>query len=275
MNRVSKPFFFGSYLVAVLLAAPLSIGPAVAGAGDREAMQELLPFTLLGGLIGLYAFIVLAIFVYKMWTVVPSSAARTTPGKAVGFLFIPIFNLYWMFVALWGWAKDWNAYAAGADGQLRRTSEGLPLVIAVFGAVGGSIGTIAAFAGAPWLASLLGAPNYALIPLFIYEVCDLLNSVPDIPCEPAAGTPYVSPQKGATGFGVASLVLGIVSILLPYLGLICGIVAIVLARKQRKVFREPLSLAGLITGIIGTALWGLTIIVLLLIIIAVGASEGF
>ena len=63
---------------------------------------------------------------------------------------------------------------------------------------------------------------------------------------------------------VASLVLGILSILLPYLGLISGIIAIVLAKKQREEFREPLSTAGFITGIIGTALWGLTWIVLII-----------
>ena len=273
MDRVSKPFYFGSYLAAVLLAAPLSIGPMIAGGGRIE--EESIPFVILGGLIGVYAFVVLAILVYRMWTVIPPDLARTTPGKAVGFLFIPVFNLYWWFVALWGWAQDWNAYAAASEGRFHRTSEALPLGIAIFGALGGSIGTIAGFAGAPWLGTLLAAPNYVLIPVFIYEVCDLVNSVPFVPDEVTSGVAYAPQQSGSSGLGVASLVLGIVSIVLPYLGLICGIVAIVLARKQRRTFPEPLSLAGLITGIIGTALWGLTITVLIIIIVAVGLSEGF
>jgi hypothetical protein len=33
-----------------------------------------------------------------------------TPGKAVGFLFIPLFNLYWMWQVFYGWAKDYNLY---------------------------------------------------------------------------------------------------------------------------------------------------------------------
>ena len=32
-----------------------------------------------------------------------------TPGKAVGFLFIPVFGLYWMFVSIWGLGKVFNA----------------------------------------------------------------------------------------------------------------------------------------------------------------------
>ena len=32
--------------------------------------------------------------------------ARTTPGLAVGLMFIPVFNIYWQFVALKGLAED-------------------------------------------------------------------------------------------------------------------------------------------------------------------------
>jgi uncharacterized paraquat-inducible protein A len=56
---------------------------------------------------------------------------------------------------------------------------------------------------------------------------------------------------------VASLVLGILSIAIPYLGLIVGIVAIVLSAKQRKIRPDSYSTAGLITGIVGTVLWSL------------------
>ncbi len=52
----------------------------------------------------------------------------------------------------------------------------------------------------------------------------------------------------------------ILSILLPSLGVVTGIGAIALAIKQRRVSRESLSMAGLVTGIIGTVLWGLLIV---------------
>ena len=45
---------------------------------------------------------------HKLWSLIPNHKARTTPGKAVGFLFIPFFNLYWTFVAIYGLAKALN-----------------------------------------------------------------------------------------------------------------------------------------------------------------------
>ncbi len=42
------------------------------------------------------------ILLYRYWRLIPPERAVTTPGKAVGFLFIPVFNLYWMFVSLVG-----------------------------------------------------------------------------------------------------------------------------------------------------------------------------
>jgi len=50
------------------------------------------------------------ILVYKLWQVIQDGFARTNPGKAVGFLFIPFFNFYWWFVAFFGLSKDQNAY---------------------------------------------------------------------------------------------------------------------------------------------------------------------
>jgi uncharacterized paraquat-inducible protein A len=65
------------------------------------------------------------------------------------------------------------------------------------------------------------------------------------------------PSEQPSGRSVASLVLGILSIAIPYLGLIVGIVAIVLSAKQRKIRPDSYSTAGLITGIVGTVLWSL------------------
>ena len=45
---------------------------------------------------------------YQCWKLIPADIARTTPGKAVGFLFIPIFHFYWMFVAYMGLCEDLN-----------------------------------------------------------------------------------------------------------------------------------------------------------------------
>lgn len=39
------------------------------------------------------------ILLYRLWEVVPYGIANTTPGKAICGLFIPILNLFWVFVA--------------------------------------------------------------------------------------------------------------------------------------------------------------------------------
>ena len=63
------------------------------------------------GIFMLIAAIVLQwILVYRCWDVIQDGEARTTPGKAIGFLFIPFFNFYWIFVAIHGLAKDMEEY---------------------------------------------------------------------------------------------------------------------------------------------------------------------
>lgn len=50
-------------------------------------------------------------FIVKLWEEIPTDIARTTPKKAAWYSFIPIFNLYWWFVAFHGLAKDMNKTA--------------------------------------------------------------------------------------------------------------------------------------------------------------------
>lgn len=47
---------------------------------------------------------------YRCWMIIQDGEARTTPGRAVGFLFVPFFNLYWIHVVTVGLAEDMNRY---------------------------------------------------------------------------------------------------------------------------------------------------------------------
>jgi hypothetical protein len=69
--------------------------------------------------------VVMLMFLYKAWNLIQDGNARTTPGKAVGFLFIPFFNIYWMFVAFWGLALDLNGYAQQRGISARAAAAGL------------------------------------------------------------------------------------------------------------------------------------------------------
>jgi hypothetical protein len=68
------------------------------------------------------------ILLYRHWMVLQGFSHRTTPGRAVGFGFIPIFNFYWWFVAYAGLATDTNRYLEHAGITHCRMSR--PLAIA-------------------------------------------------------------------------------------------------------------------------------------------------
>lgn len=90
------------------LTDPTTTAPAVMGHAQ-------IALFLLGILLGL-------VWLYRAWTRVPASSRRTydgrriEPGEAVSRLFIPIYNLYWLFIANVGLcgALERQARAQGA-----------------------------------------------------------------------------------------------------------------------------------------------------------------
>ncbi|MCW2824047.1 MAG: hypothetical protein JWQ91_964 [Aeromicrobium sp.] len=93
--------------------------------------------------------------------------------------------------------------------------------------------------------------------------------------QPQYGQPYgyaPRPPVPTNGKAIAALVLGIVSIFFCYLGLLIGPAAIVLGilagneLKARPGVQagEGLARAGLITGIVGTVIWGLVTVLMII-----------
>ena len=86
-------------------------------------------------------------------------------------------------------------------------------------------------------------------------------------------------EKKSNGFAVASLVLGIVSIVfnffgLSLLGLILGIVGIVLGVVKKKKNPTGMATAGLVLSIIGTVLCALIFIACAACVGAIGSAAG-
>ena len=76
-------------------------------------------------------------------------------------------------------------------------------------------------------------------------------------------------------WGVASLVLGILSLLIflaPYIGLPLAILALVFASKQDKIYPTGNATAGRVLGIIGIILNG---VMLLLVLLFISIMPGF
>lgn len=76
------------------------------------------------------------------------------------------------------------------------------------------------------------------------------------------------------GKSIAALVLGILAVVIPYVGFIIGIVAIVIASMSFKEIKRTgdrgygMAVAGLVCGIVGTALYG---IIFLFVILAIAS----
>jgi hypothetical protein len=93
---------------------------------DGATLAATLPLAgvlfLLAGLIGA------VVWLYKAWESVPESMRYTsrgrwiTPGRAAGYLFVPFYNLYWMFVVAQGLceALDRTLLAQGAPPRAPR-----------------------------------------------------------------------------------------------------------------------------------------------------------
>ena len=54
--------------------------------------------------------ILVFVLLHHCWTAIQNKNSTLTPGKAVGFLFIPIYNFYWVYRAYWGFSKQANEY---------------------------------------------------------------------------------------------------------------------------------------------------------------------
>jgi len=179
--RVSKALYLCSIIGAPILGVIILI---VAGIGFALSPLE-------GGLpvIGIeawglslslfiYALVMECVLLYKAWKVIQDGSARTSPGKAVGFLFIPFFNLYWIFQAFWGFAKDYNAYVqrhhdVSAGGiSIPELSVNLFLAYCILLLVGGLLSAI------PFLGAILQLVYFVLFILVTIKLCDAINNLP-------------------------------------------------------------------------------------------------
>ena len=104
--------WFKLHYICPAAGIPLTFVGIAVFSGDPDST-----FGLLVGLLFIIVAIVLSVLslvfgcqiLHGLWSLIPTHKARTTPGKAVGFLFIPTFGYYWLFVAIYGLAKALNA----------------------------------------------------------------------------------------------------------------------------------------------------------------------
>ncbi|MCI0404421.1 MAG: hypothetical protein L0212_13030 [Acidobacteria bacterium] len=179
MQKLSKGFYVGS-IAGGLGAGILLSFLGVLLASDSH-MDEAAPFAIVVAALALvYGVIVMLMMWYKAWAAIQDGHARTTPGKAVGFLFIPLFNLYWIFQAILGFAKDYNSYVDRHSLGAHKLPEGLFLTYCVL-VLAGII---------PLLGVLASVAALGVMIVLAAKVCDAVNA---LPAGPMAATPTPTP----------------------------------------------------------------------------------
>ena len=131
---------------------------------------------LIGGSILFLTMILNYVFLYRAWHILQPGEARTSPGKAVGFLFIPFFNLYWIFVSYHGWALDWNRIRKSHSNltSMPTVSEGLFLA-----------GPICVLVTIVPLLGVLASLAYPFIFLIMTaKICKVVNAMADASQQP-------------------------------------------------------------------------------------------
>jgi len=175
---MSKGFYVGSiaggvglgFLVVVItVVLMLALGGNIS---EDEAALAIVPAALLM----FYGAVVMLVLWYKAWAAIQDGHARTTPGKAVGFLFIPLFNLYWIFQAFHGFAKDYNSYVDRHSLSVPKLSEGMFLAYCIL-ALAGIV---------PFLGPLFSVAALVVMIVLSGKVCDAVNALPSSPPTAAA-----------------------------------------------------------------------------------------
>ncbi len=132
-----------------------------------DGLEIGLTYIIMSILLILYSVVVNMVFLYKIWEAIQDGNVQISPGKAVGFMFIPFFNLYWIFPAYWGFAKELNKYIKRKGLKLTPISEGLFLAYAIF-----SLCTL--------LISYLGIVTMILNLCIINAACNRINELADM-----------------------------------------------------------------------------------------------
>jgi hypothetical protein len=79
------------------------------------------------------AWIVFLIWLYQTWDTIPVEYRNATPGQAVGFLFIPFFNFYWIFRAIPGLSGAIEKALHAQNPQTRiSTGETVGIIFCIF-----------------------------------------------------------------------------------------------------------------------------------------------
>jgi hypothetical protein len=150
----STLFFLGAVLIGMAEAAR---EPAFAGMGL---------LALFGGFgCSIWLLVSFCIAVHRMWTVIQGPDCPS-PGKAVGLLFVPLFNFYWIFRVYVGWVTEYETRRQ--RGELGDAPEG-NIQLAQFAVLSNLASSV------PFVGWVIGLASLILMPMSFKNVVVALN----------------------------------------------------------------------------------------------------
>jgi predicted Zn finger-like uncharacterized protein len=136
---------------------------------------------------------------YKMWAAIQDDQVSMSPCKAVGFLFIPVFNIYWALLMVTGFAEDYNSFILRRSINAKELPMSLYLIYAftfilsetvltvpmlcVFGFLRYIPRAFEDYAFAAWglvvFLSAMGAVHFITYILAAFKTCNAVNALPE------------------------------------------------------------------------------------------------
>jgi len=186
MKRLPKGFYLGSiiggevgggillliglvvFVIALITAGAFSDDFYDFGGINISTLAIGIVLIVLGYAAILFGAVIWFILIYRAWEAIQNGNARTTPGKAVGFLFIPFFNLYWIFMVWYGFAQDYNRYIEHEAISARKLEESLFLVFCI----------LYVCSCIPYIGSLATLGALAILIISANAVIDAVNALP-------------------------------------------------------------------------------------------------
>ncbi|MCE5276421.1 MAG: DUF4328 domain-containing protein [Planctomycetaceae bacterium] len=138
------------------------------------------------------ALVLYLIVLYRMWRAV--QPAEITPGAAVGFMLMPLFNVYWAFRTHGGWCQWYNRRLAATGAPSRPASRALGnsvvivwaasllLVVLAVALISDQTPEAAAAGGiAVLMAGLCHLAYFILLACFLKNACDGIDALSPLP----------------------------------------------------------------------------------------------
>jgi hypothetical protein len=159
------------------------------------------------------------VLLYRAWAVIQDGRISPTPGRAVGLLFVPFFNVYWVFIGVFGLTRALNRFVRRYDLEAPSASQPLGLSVSLY-----SVLTYIPF---PFAGLVPLGLNLVLLPLFmrsIYRtvaaICEDANRerIVHAPLERILRQPVLTRPVSAHILSIAATILPLIGVPLFVIG---------------------------------------------------------